>query len=288
MGNSASTSEEEFNSTQIQRVYNESVVKMAQNCDSRVGNTVTITITGDNNQINNLWVSQDINWSVECVSDFFNSREYYNELTAGLEDLASTAQKEIGILGGIITLPVPNFATDTTVNTNQIQETTTRLYSAFNQDCSTEIQNEMNFDINGNYNTAEGIVVEQVVDGMNECYFSATNQEKVVNDLQATVKGNTDVGISIFGWIIIIVIIIVVLIVLIVIIVAIVRAARGGGDKKNGGQMEGYQGESNPYAGGNYGEGQMGYAGGGYGLEGQIGYEGGGYPGGAGYPPAGY
>lgn len=232
-----SKSKNKFNSSATFKVYNESVVDMAQNCDSRVGNSITIIITGDNNTIEGVWLDQSIQWTTECIADFINTRDYYNKLVSNMEDLAGTADKSIkGPFG--LEIPVPSLFTNTTVNTNQVFDVTNRMFSNFNQDCSQEVQNAMTFDIDGNLNYIGDVNINQVIDGMTTCYFDVQNQESVVNDLEATVKGNSDVSTSIWGWIAIAVVIAVLVIIVIVIIVAIVRATRGGSKEGQSGSEQ--------------------------------------------------
>ena len=237
---------ETFNSTSIQKVYNESIVKMAQNCDTTIGNTLTIIITGDNNIISDLWVSQDIDWTVDCVADFFNNREYQTTLSSDMEGLAKRADKAIGLPLGL-EFPIPTFATTTKVNTTQIQETTNRLFASFSQDCDLIATNNFEITVDGDFNTATNIAVDQMIDGMTDCLFNAQNQEKVVTDLQTTVTGESDIGSNIWTWVLLGVVILVVIIVFIVILKAIFGRGGDKKDKDKNKEMEGYD-EEDPYA----------------------------------------
>lgn len=229
---SVKKSDRSFNSTATQTILNSSTVSMFQDCDSNFSNVVSITITGDNNIIDNLWINQNITWSVECIADFFNGRDYYNEMESKMIDLANTGIRNLSLFG-ILDIPLPDWATDTTVNTEQIQTIVNQFFSQFNQDCSTDVQNLFEFEVDGNLNLLTNVTVDQMANGMTDCYFSATNQETVSNQMLATVDGSSQDGLSGLGWIIIIAIIVIVLIIIIVIIVAIVRAASGGNNKES-------------------------------------------------------
>lgn len=222
MGNTTS-SDRDMNSRSVQTIYNSAVVSMAQNCDSRVGNSIIIEISGDNNVIDGVWLDQSISWSNECIATFFNTNEFYNTMTSQFEDLASTGQKNLEL--GPIKIPMPEFGTKTTVNTEQIMTATTRMLTQFNQECRQDVNNYIEFSVSGNFNTVGNVSINQTVDSMSSCFMNGQNQNKVTNDLLASVKGATDSSLSIWGWVVLAVIIAVIVIIVVVIIVAITRAS---------------------------------------------------------------
>lgn len=222
MGNTGSSSRD-MNSKSIQTIYNSAVVAMAQDCDSRVGNSIIIEISGNNNVIDGVWLDQSIDWNNECIANFFNTNEFYNKMTTQFEDLASTGQKNLSL--GPIQIPLPEFATDTTVNTEQIQTVTNRMLTQFNQSCRTDPNNFIEFKVSGSFNTVGNVEISQTISNMSECFMSGENQNKVTNDLLAEVKGATNSSISIWGWVLLAVIIAVIVIIVVVIIVAITRAS---------------------------------------------------------------
>ena len=231
-GGGGGGSDEVFNSESIQGVYNESVVRMAQSCNSAVGNTVTIIITGDDNTISNLFINQDISWNINCIADFFNDQSFTNLITSEMEDLASTAGKSIVIPFIGLEVPIPNAGVNTEVNTSQVQEAITSLYINLEEDCELTASNEVFLFFNdANRTNLNTVNINQFIDVASQCYFSGTNVTDVTNDLDTIVRGNTDLGLNWIGIIILVVVILVIVIVFIVIIVIIVRLARGSGDK---------------------------------------------------------
>lgn len=217
-------SDQKFSSRTVQNTYVSATTSMAQNCDRRIGNSIEIIISGSGNVIENLWFDQNITWEAQCVAEFINTNDFYNEITSLLEDLAGTADKAIEL--GPIKIPLPQIFTNTTVNTVQIQETATRMLSQFTQDCQAEFGNEISFTVSGNMNYLVGTTQQQTITAFGNCYMSAQNQNTVVNQLEATTRGASSIGMSIWGWIAIAVVIAVLIIIIIVVIVAITRASK--------------------------------------------------------------
>lgn len=218
--------DETYTSRTVQKIYNQAYVDFATRCDSNVGNSITINVSGDNNVITNLILRQDITYTFECVQDQFNERTFYNDLGSRLVDLANTGQRSIDLFG-LFSFPVPNLFTDVTVNTEQIQESTNSMYAIFNQTCAVDADNSVTFNVEGDVNLLDDIEIEQNLELMANCQLSATNQEQVTNKLLTEVLGASEPSLGTFGYIALFVILIIVLLIIAAVVVAIVRASRG-------------------------------------------------------------
>jgi hypothetical protein len=196
------------NAQQVTNAINSVTIQNIQSCNADIGASQIFTVTGDNNNIENVLLNQTVSANIQCFGDTNNQVNLANNIA---DQLAATASTNAGFLLGFA---FSADVTNTLQTVNVVQQNMVQNISKCN--LSAPVQQE--FDVNGSYNSIVAVTMNQQADFFCKCVFGTTNVSNLSNTVaqQLNANANATTGINLSN--------IVSIFLIIVIIVAAVAA----------------------------------------------------------------
>src|SRR3989344_1002427 len=157
--------------------------RSTQSCAQQAAGEQNIIITGNNNKIQNVTLSQMSKIIGGCLNSQEVKQEFMNTLQQNLKDIAEHKQHGIG---DFLRLDFEQY--DSNLNVTDV--TTTNMTVETIQTCLNTLSLNQNLIIAGNFNELMNIGLNQTMENIMQCQQGQVSMGKLVNDLSNQVEAS--------------------------------------------------------------------------------------------------
>jgi len=188
---------------QVTETFNNTVLESVQRCSQNFGITQAITISGDNNVIQNVFLNQNTGVNFSCFGQTENQLALLNDVT---NNITSDANARSEFVIGLAFAQSANFS-------SIINETLNNTFLSAIQECTSDDPVFQGITITGDSNQVIGATLNQNSEFYSKCVFDSSNVANITNQIANDVNAsaNSQAGSNIALGIILVIIIIVII-----------------------------------------------------------------------------